>query len=249
MASQRRLIPAIRTGIDVRDVIGYLPLRMAASLRLALVEDNLNYRSDLIQVLELHSGWRVVAACGDSVEALRQLPGLKPELILVDLQLERQDSGLNLISRLKEKLPNALLVTVTIVDDPPVFVEALKRGAIGYILKGQTLAQVVERVEEVVNGGGTMSPAVARHVAEWFRHHQPLTQAPDHGLTPREDEILRLASRGRQQGEIAAQCGIAVPTVRAHFRNIYEKLQVHSRAEAVLKAYGTARSPEPKPMP
>lgn len=211
---------------------------MPASLRLALVEDNLNYRNDLIRALESRPEWRVVSACGDSVEALRQMPGLKPDLVLVDLKLETDHAGVALIGRLKDKLPAALLVAVTVVDDPPVIVEALKRGAVGYILKGASPAEVLERVEEVLAGGGVMSPAVARHIAAWFQKHQPATAASDHGLTARQDQILRLAARGRQQGQIARECGITVTTVRAHFRKIYEKLQVHSRAEAVLKAYG-----------
>jgi DNA-binding NarL/FixJ family response regulator len=127
------------------------------------------------------------------------------------------------------------IVALTVVDSPGQIVAALESGACGYILKGGSTAELLANVEDVLAGGATMSPAVARRLVEWFQKKQAAGGRGEFGLTEREWELLRLAARGRQQGEIALTLKIAVNTVKNHFRNIYEKLGVNSLTEALVK--------------
>ncbi len=202
------------------------------SIRLALVEDNTPFRRQLAEVLNSQSGWSVVAQCPSAEAALRVIPASRPTLILMDLLLPGT-TGIDAIPPLRAILPQTPVVMPTVVDSPNQIVQALAAGACGYILKRGSPAELLASVNEVLTGGATMSPAVARHLVEWFQ--RPTPRPEGYGLTAREWEVLRLAARGKQQGEISTALGIAVNTVKNHFRNIYEKLGAHSLADALIK--------------
>jgi DNA-binding NarL/FixJ family response regulator len=139
------------------------------------------------------------------------------------------------IPQLKASLPGVPIIMLTVVDSPDQIVRALEAGACGYILKGGANDELVGSVEDALAGGATMSPAVARRLVQWFQQRQTAPKPEGFGLTEREWEVLRLAARGRQHGEISMTLGIAVNTVKNHFRNIYEKLGVGSLTEALIK--------------
>jgi DNA-binding NarL/FixJ family response regulator len=209
-------------------------IEMNTNVSLAVVEDGAEFRHALVGALKTHPGWRVVAECADAAQALKEIPAARPDLVLLDLLLPGT-SGIGLIPQLKAKLRPIPIVMLTVVDSPDQIVSALEAGACGYILKGGSTAELLASVEDVLAGGATMSPAVARRLADWFQQRQSARKPGEFGLTEREWEVLRLAARGRQHGEISTVLGIAVNTVKNHFRNIYEKLGVGSLTDALVK--------------
>jgi DNA-binding NarL/FixJ family response regulator len=207
---------------------------MNANARLAIVEDRAEFRRILVEALNAYARWRVVAECCSAAQALADIPAVQPDLVLLDVLLPGA-SGVEIIPQLKAKLPKVPIVMLTVVDSPDQIVRALEAGACGYILKGGAPAELVASVEDALAGGATMSPAVARRLVEWFQHRQSALKPDGFGLTEREWEVLRLAARGKQHGEISTTLGIAVNTVKNHFRHIYEKLGVGSLTEALIK--------------
>jgi two-component system NarL family response regulator len=208
---------------------------MKPDTRLAVVEDHAEFRRALVHALNTHPRWRVVSECADAPQALREIPRTRPHLVLLDLLLAGAD-GIDLIPLLRGKLSKTPIVMLTVVDNPDHIIRACEAGASGYILKGGLTSELLAGVEDALEGGATMSPVVARRLVDWFQR-QPAGAAPRRHrcLTEREWEILRLAARGRQSGEISMTLGIALNTVKNHFRNIYEKLEVHSLTEALVK--------------
>lgn len=206
-------------------------------VRIAVVEDRAEFRRALVTALNARAGWRVVAECADAAQAQRDIPGAHVNIVLLDLLLPGP-SGIAAIPQLKKALPKVPIIMLTVVDSPEEIVSALEAGASGYILKGGAPSELVASVEDVLAGGAIMSPAVARRVVEYFQRRQPGSAPAEFGLTAREWEVLRLAARGRQHGEISQALGIAVNTVKNHFRNIYEKLGVSSLTDAIVKLRG-----------
>lgn len=207
---------------------------MSRPLRIVLIEDHKGFRRALVQALAGHPDWSVVATYGDPLVALRKVPDVAPDLLLVDKHLPGI-SGVTLLTRLKTVLPDARFLMLTVDDRSDTIVQALEAGADGYLLKGRDAASMVLEIEQFLSGKVVMSPAVARRLVSWFRHPKGESMAEDSKLTERQWEILKLASRGMQQGEIAMALEISVSTVKNHFRNIYDKLQVHSLREALIK--------------
>jgi DNA-binding NarL/FixJ family response regulator len=208
--------------------------RMNTHVRIAIVEDSPEFRDTLVQVLQARAGWQVVAQCSCAMQARHLVPHGRPDLILLDLLLP-DTSGIELISELKSRCPAAAIVMLTVVDSPESIVHALEAGACGYILKGGSGTELLAAVEDVLGGGAAMSPAVARRLVDWFQARPAGQKSNGFGLTEREWEVLRLAARGKQHGEISELLGIAVNTIKNHFRNIYEKLGVSSLTDALVK--------------
>jgi DNA-binding NarL/FixJ family response regulator len=157
-----------------------------------------------------------------------------PDVILTDLGLPGM-SGIEGIRILKERHPQVPIVALTVYDDDDDIFDALCAGAAGYLLKDTQPARLLECLHEVHSGGAPMSPEVARRVIELFREFRPPARASHH-LTPTETELLKLLVEGHHYKTAAAELGISINTVSFHLRNIYEKLQVHSKSEAVAKA-------------
>lgn len=210
---------------------------MSEVTRIAVVEDQVGFRRALVGALNAHPGWRVVAECADAAQAVREIPDARPDLVLLDLLLPGC-SGIDVIPRLRSALAGTPIVMLTVVDSPEDIVRALEAGAGGYILKGGSSAELVASVEEILAGGATMSPAVARRLVEWFQRRRKPGRTDEFGLTAREWEVLRLAARGKQHAEISMVLDIAVNTVKNHFRNIYDKLGVGSLTDALIKLRG-----------
>jgi DNA-binding NarL/FixJ family response regulator len=154
--------------------------------------------------------------------------------LLVDIGLPGM-SGIEGIRRLKDQHPGLAMLMLTVYDDDRRIFDALCAGACGYLLKKTPPARLLECLKEVVDGGAPMSPEVARRVVALFREIRPPVQA-DHQLTPHEIRILTLLVEGHNYKTAADELGVSINTIRFHMRSIYEKLQVHSKSEAVSKA-------------
>lgn len=197
-----------------------------------IVEDDAILRSSLTKLVGEARGIRCVAACATGEEALQKLPALKPDVVLMDLNLPMM-SGIECIRRLKEILPRTPMIVLTVYEDSEHIFRALKAGASGYLLKRSDPEQVLDAIKDAREGGAPMSSQIARQVVQSF--HGPAPEGTDVALTERENEILSLLSKGFANKEIAGKLTISVPTVRTHLRHIYEKLHVRSRTEAIVK--------------
>ncbi len=193
-------------------------------------------REGLAAILDASSGFACVCACASAEEALRQLPPLQPEVVLMDINLPGQ-SGIECVPQLKARLPEAQIVMLTIeVDSRRVF-ESLAAGATGYLVKNVPPAGILAAIEEVRRGGSPMSSQIARMLVQSF-HRQGPALREEENLTPREEEILRLIAKGYRTKEVAEALAISPLTVETHLRNIYDKLHVRSRAGAVARFLG-----------
>ena len=199
----------------------------------AIVEDDAGIREDLVALLNGSPGCRCVGACASGEEALIEIPFWRPTVVLMDINLP-QMSGIECVGRLKVKMPELLVLMLTVYEDGDSIFRALKAGASGYLVKRLAGDQLLEAIHEVTVGGAPMSCHIARKVVQFFHQAGP-SQEVSENLSPREREILDLLVTGCFFKEIADQLGISGETVRTHVNHIYRKLHVRSRTEAVVK--------------
>ena len=203
------------------------------SISVGIVEDDDVLRKSLARLVSDTRGMQCLAACSSGEEAMQKLPPLKPQVVLMDLNLP-QMPGTECIRRLKELLPSTQVIVLTVYEDSEHIFRALKAGASGYLLKRSEPDEVLEAIKNASEGGAPMSSQVAQRVVHSF--HEPASASLDTTtLTDREKEILTFLSKGFANKEIAEKMSISVPTVRTHLRHIYEKLHVRSRTEAIVK--------------
>jgi DNA-binding NarL/FixJ family response regulator len=205
-------------------------------LSIAIVEDESDLRDGFSFLISRAEGMRVCGACGSAEEALAALPPLRPEVVLMDIQLPGSN-GIDCILALKEKLPETRFLVLTVFENDDVVFGALEAGASGYLLKTSPPEKLLAAIRELRDGGAPMSPQIARRVVERFRPPVGPAQAklPVPELTDRESEVLALLARGHLYKEIADQLSISVETIRKHLGRIYKKLHVKSRTEAVVR--------------
>jgi len=204
------------------------------SISVAIVEDLREVREGLAALINGTAGFRCAGSFRTMEDALRQVGRELPDVILTDIGLPGM-SGIEGIRILKQRHPDVPIVALTVYDDEEEIFDALCAGASGYLLKDTQPARLLECLKEVISGGAPMSPEVARRVIKLFREFRPPDRA-GHNLTPAETELLKLIVEGHNYKTAAAELGISINTVSFHLRNIYEKLQVHSKTEAVAKA-------------
>jgi DNA-binding NarL/FixJ family response regulator len=201
--------------------------------QVAVVEDNAGLRRSWQRLLTHAPGMQCVGAWGSGELALPQLAALRPDVVLMDINLPGM-SGIECTARLKASCPATQVVMVTVYEDTDSIFRALKAGACGYLLKRATSDEMIAAINEVRTGGAPMTSEIARKVVHAFQ-----APAPDPGasvaLSAREREILDLLSQGFANKEIADRLNIAYQTVKVHLKHIYEKLHVRSRTEALLK--------------
>ena len=202
-------------------------------IRVAVVEDKAVFRRGLGAIFELTPGIDCVGMYATAEEALREIPKAAPEVVLMDLNLPGL-SGIECTRELKRLRPASQVVMLTIEEDSERVFAALRAGAAGYLLKAATPAEILEGIELVAQGGSPMSAVIARRVVESFHRNADPSPSKE-TLTPREVEVLEGIARGKRLKEVAAELGLGVTTVQTYLRRIYEKLQVHSQAEAVAK--------------
>jgi DNA-binding NarL/FixJ family response regulator len=198
-----------------------------------VVEDDPALRENLVHFLRLAPDIECVSEHGSAEAALRELPELKPDVVLMDINLPGM-SGIDCLRRLKARLPVVQVLMVTMYDDGDRVFKALLAGASGYLLKVSIAAEIVPAVREVMQGGSPLNSFIARKVVKFFQERPPAPK-DDAGLTPREREVLELLAKGLTYKEIAARLIISIDTVRRHCHNIYGKMHVASRTEAVVR--------------
>jgi DNA-binding NarL/FixJ family response regulator len=202
-------------------------------IRVGIIEDSPTIRESLAQFVQTDPECRCVFACATAEEALREVPEHSPEVLLVDIQLPKM-SGIECTARIKKSFPPVQIIMVTVYEDTERISAALRAGACGYLLKRCSPAELVSAVREAQLGGVPMPREIARKVIASFQ--QPLAaSAAVEELRPSETKILELLAEGLANKEIAGRLGLSAGTVRWHLENIYSKLHVHSRTEAVLK--------------
>ena len=203
-------------------------------IKVAIVEDLRDVREGLSVLINGSPGFRCVATFRTMEEALARVGAELPDVVLTDIGLPGM-SGIEGIGILKERYPDLLIVALTIYDDEKGIFQALCAGASGYLLKNMPPARLLESLKEVATGGAPMSPEVARQVVKLFREFRPPERA-EYRLTSQETQLLKLLVDGHSYKTAAADLGITVRTVAFHLQNVYQKLQVHSKSEAVAKA-------------
>ena len=203
-------------------------------VKVAIVEDERDIRECLTFLINGTDGYECTGSYRSMEEALEKLGHQLPDVVLSDIGLPGMD-GIAGIRILKQRYPDLLILMLTVYDDDERIFDAMCAGASGYLLKKTPPAKLLESLKEAVGGGAPMSPEVARRVIALFRDIRPPDRA-DYQLTPHETRLLKLFVEGHIYKTAAAELGVSVNTVNFHVRNIYEKLQVHTRSEAVAKA-------------
>ena len=205
---------------------------MSMAIRVAIVEDNDDFREGLFHILQGTEGFRCAGQFESVEEAMKKLPSV--DVVLMDIGLPGK-SGIEGARFVKQKYPDTQVIMLTVFDDDKNIFDAIVAGANGYILKKTPPARLLLAIKEAAAGGMPMTPMVARQVVEMFKHYIP-PEKEDLSLTPREHEILALLVDGLNYGTVAEKLFISLDTVRNHIRHIYEKLHVHSKSQAVAKA-------------
>lgn len=203
-------------------------------INVGIVEDRNEIREGLATLIRNSEEYECAGSYRSMEEALANIPSNTPDVLLSDIGLPGMN-GIEGMKILKESYPNLLTIMLTVYDDDERIVEAICAGASGYLLKNTSTNRLMASLKEVVNGGAPMSPEVARRVMELFRKSPPPKQV-DYDLTPHELRLLKMLVDGHNYKTAAAALNLSINTISFHMRHVYEKLQVHSKSEAVAKA-------------
>ena len=207
---------------------------MSTSIRVVIIEDLREVRQGLAALVNGTGGFTCAGSFRTMEDALAGMSAAAPDVILTDIGLPGLD-GIEGTRLLRDRYPQVPILALTVYDDDANVFNAICAGASGYLLKNTAPARLLESLEDVVSGGAPMSPEIARRVITLFRKFRPPDRATYH-LTPQETELLRLMVEGHHYKTAAAELGISSNTVSFHLKNVYGKLQVHSKSEAVAKA-------------
>lgn len=204
------------------------------TIKVVLVEDKHEVRDNWAKLINSLPGFSCIQTFASGENALRVVPSLKPDVILMDILLPRM-SGIDCTAQFKLLLPNTPVLMLTAMDDHELVFMALRSGADGYLLKHTKPEDLQAAIQNVLTGGAPMSSEIARCVIQSFRRPaDPSSQRSLH-LSAREEEVLILLTKGYSNKEISSQLAISVQTVGSHIKHIYEKMHVRSRAEAVAR--------------
>lgn len=198
-----------------------------------IVEDDKNLRESVRKFINLNPGFECPFAFSSGEELLKSVLNPQPNVVLMDINLPGM-SGIQCVSRLKSKLPEIQIMMLTVYENSNRIFEALTAGASGFLVKNTPPEKLLEAIRDVANGGGPMSSHIARKVIQAF---QPASRStpPAENLTPREQQILELLSRGLAYKQIASELNLSMGTIQTHVSRIYKKLHVNCRTEAVVK--------------
>lgn len=197
--------------------------------RVMIVEDDQEIRNSFTLIVNSSQKFMVVNAYGTAEEAIANLNRDKPEIVLMDIELPGVN-GIHGTKVIKDKSPHTDIIMVSVYEDSELVFEALKAGASGYITKSANYMELLSALEEIMKGGAPMSSRIARMVIDNFHVN------PNSPLTKRETEILQLISEGKTYTQISEELFISKETAKTHIKNIYSKLQVNSKSEAIAKA-------------
>jgi DNA-binding NarL/FixJ family response regulator len=211
-------------------------------ISVCIVDDNKELRNALEEIISMSDGYRCIGTIGTAEDAVSQVPVLRPDVVLMDINLGSAESGIDVVRVLKPRIPDTNFMMCTVYEEDEKIFEALSAGASGYILKKTDPARMLESIRELYEGGAPMSSQIARKVVAAFQQRSRNNTTTDTEildiLTNREKEILELLSKGLMYKEIATQTFLSPETVRKHVYHIYEKLHVSNRVAAVNKFYG-----------
>lgn len=203
------------------------------TIRVSLVEDDVQARQLISLCLSSADGFACASEHGSAEEAMKVLPKIAPDVVMMDINLPKL-SGIDCVRQLKPIMPNTQFVMVTVYEDSEHLFDALAAGASGYLLKQTPLEELLASLRSVQDGGSPMTGSIARKVVRFFQVSPP-SKGDYPGLSPRERQVLELLAQGYLYKEIADLLTLSIPTVNTHIRNIYDKLQVHSRSQAIAR--------------
>jgi len=203
-------------------------------INVVLIEDDKAMRDGLAVLIDGTPGFRCRSLFGSMEDALDQGPAAPPDVILCDIHLPGESGSMG-VGKLMDKYPKTAVLMLTGLEQHDLVFEALANGASGYLLKKSPPARLLESIREAHGGGAPMSPEIARAVITVFRKPKRRA-ADDSGLTSREVDLLKLLADGHGYDSAARQMTVSINTVRNYIRSVYDKLQVHSKSEAVSKA-------------
>jgi DNA-binding NarL/FixJ family response regulator len=208
-------------------------------VRVMLADDHALFREGLAGIITAQPDLEVVGEASDGLEAIVMAQELKPDLILMDIQMPGCD-GMEATLKIKKALPETVIVMLTVRDDEEKLFETIKYGAQGYLLKNIRSRELLEMIRGAMRGDAAITPAIAGRMLEEFRRLSLAapseSQEIDEGLTHREGEVLALVAQGLPDKEIAVRLSISIHTVKSHLRNILARLQVNNRREAARLA-------------
>jgi len=203
-------------------------------ISLMIFDDNDEIRNGLIQLLRLTPGIHVVGAFSNCMEAAVHAENLKPDVILMDIDMPGQ-SGIEGVKQIKKVRPQVEIIMLTVFEDEDRIFDSMRAGASGYLLKKSPPAKIIEAIREASMGGAPMTSSIAKKVVQYFSG-KGKEKIQENNLSPRELEVLKCLVNGLSYKMIASELCIGIETVRTHIKRIYEKLQVNSNTEAVSKA-------------
>ena len=202
-------------------------------INVVVVEDAEGTRENLVALLNRAPGLKCIGAFATAEEAVRQLPALLPDVVLMDINLPGM-SGVDCVAQLKAQMPGLRVLMLTTYEDSHLIFNSLRAGASGYLLKNKSPAELLNAIQQVHEGGAPMSMRIARKVVAFFNQLPPPTPESEQ-LSEREAQVLAALAKGQLYKEIASQLEISENTVRTYVKRIYDKLHVHTRTEAVAK--------------
>jgi two-component system NarL family response regulator len=213
--------------------------RSGEPIRVLVVDDHALFRRGLQMVLEQEDDIEVVGEAGDGAEAVERAADSMPDIVLMDVRMPKR-GGIDACTAIKDAVPSAKIIMLTISDEEADLYDAIKAGASGYLLKEISIEEVAAAIRAVNEGQSLISPSMASKLltefASMIKRTDDRQQVPTPRLTDREMEVLKLVAKGLNNRDIAKQLFISENTVKNHIRNILEKLQLHSRMEAVVYA-------------
>lgn len=204
-------------------------------IRVAIFEDNRSLRESLAAMIGGTSGFDCVGAFPNCNNLLKNISQAKPDVILMDIEMPGIN-GIEAVAIIKEEFPEIKILMETIFDDDEKIFNSICAGAEGYILKNTTPAEIMEAITEIYEGGSPMTPSIANRVLKMVKVRPEAGGRETFDLSTREKEILLCLVKGMSYKMVADACFISIETVNVHIKNIYKKLQVHSKSEAVAKA-------------
>ncbi len=204
-------------------------------IRVIVFEDNNSLRNGLFQLVDGSEGYSCVGAFPDCSNLLRNIDETNPDIVLMDIEMPGIN-GIEAVKILRDKKPELKILMQTIFEENEKIFQSICAGASGYILKNTSPSRILDAIKETYDGGAPMSPSIATKVLKMVQSPAASSKDYSFNLTVRENEVLTCLVKGMSYKLIADACFISIDTVRGHIRNIYEKLHVHSKSEAVAKA-------------